>query len=73
MINHKVKPSTFDYWLYFDLCVNHLKIQPSEAWKMDYVEVANLVTRDVPQEIDLSFMLNFQRKENGGDLSLLNH
>jgi hypothetical protein len=40
---------------------------------MDNVEILNLIKRESNEDVDLSFLLSFQRQENGGDLSLLNH
>lgn len=40
---------------------------------MSYVEILNLLKNESIDEVDLSFLLNFERKENGGDVSLLNH
>ena len=53
--------------------MNHLKIAPSEAWNMDYSEISHLMGSEQTNEPDLFFLLSFQRKENGGDVSLLNH
>jgi len=47
------------------LCVNHLNIQPTEAWKVDIVEVVHLMDNPESNEMDLSVMLNFERVKNG--------
>lgn len=73
VITRKLQPFSFDHWDYFELCVNHLKIAPSEAWRMSYIEILNLLKSEPTTEVDLSFLLGFERKENGGDVSLLNH
>ncbi len=44
--------------------VNDLKIQPSEAWGLDFVEINKLINQEQKQD-DLSVMLNFERKLNG--------
>jgi hypothetical protein len=49
----------------FRLCVNELKIAPSEAWKLDLVEVIHLLNQDKNQGVDASIMLNHQRVKNG--------
>ena len=51
----------------FKLSVNHLKIAPSEAWKLDLVEIHQLIDNQESNEIDTSIMLNFQRVQNGAD------
>jgi hypothetical protein len=40
---------------------------------MSYIEILNLLKSESTNEVDLSFLLGFERKENGGDVSLLNH
>jgi hypothetical protein len=51
----------------FKLSVNQLKIAPSEAWKLDLVEIYQLIDNQESNEIDTSIMLNFQRIKNGAD------
>mgnify|MGYP003676936524 FL=1 len=51
----------------FKLSVNHLKIAPSEAWKLDLVEIHQLIDNQESNEIDTSIMLNFQRVQNGAE------
>lgn len=51
----------------FKLSVNHLKIAPSEAWKLDLVEIYQLIDSQKSNEIDTSIMLNYQRIQNGAD------
>ena len=60
-----------DYWRVFKICVNHLKIAPSEAWKLDIVDVIQLLDQDDKTEIDTSIMLNYQRISNGASKSWL--
>ena len=64
-INKEAKQQPFDYWSWFKVCVNHLKIPPSEAWKMDLVEIIKLSDDGKRSDIDLSLMLNFERIKNG--------
>ena len=42
-----------------------LKIQPSEAWGMDFVELVYLSGHENKQSSDLSVMLTAERKING--------
>jgi hypothetical protein len=42
-----------------------LKIQPSEAWGLDFIEIRCLAELSDNQAQDLSLMLNFERKRNG--------
>lgn len=53
-----------DYWGYFKYCVKDLGISPSEAWKMDLMEISHL-SDSKQSDIDLTVMLNFERKLNG--------
>ena len=62
---------SYDYWGMFRLCVNHLKITPSEAWKLDLSEINHLLDNQDSKEIDISIMLNFERIKNGADRSWL--
>jgi len=55
----------------FKICVNHLKITPSEAWKMDLSEIITLLDNKENNDIDTSIMLNFERIKNGADKSWL--
>lgn len=62
-----------DYWGYFELCVKQLKISPRDAWSMDLVEIYHL-SEIKPNQIDESYMLNFERKINGATAEWLqNH
>ena len=61
----------YDYWGMFKICVNHLKITPSEAWKMDLAEIITLLDNQDSKHIDTSIMLNFERIKNGADKSWL--
>jgi len=55
------------------VCVNELKIAPSEAWKLDVIEVTKLLNQQSKAD-DLSVMLNFERIQNGASKQwLLNH
>ena len=58
-------PEKYDYWHIFRLCVNELKIAPSEAWALDFVEVLHLVNSKQQKSSDTSIMLNFERIQNG--------
>jgi hypothetical protein len=51
----------------FKLSVNQLSIAPSEAWKLDLVEIYQLIDSQKSNEIDTSIMLNYQRIQNGAD------
>jgi len=42
-----------------------LKLQPSEAWNIDLVEILHLSEQESKQEVDLSVMLNAERMING--------
>ena len=46
------------------MCVNQLKISPSEAWQLDFVEVKKLLDQE-DKTMDLSIMLNYERSKNG--------
>lgn len=46
-------------------CVKELKISPSEAWQLDYVECATLAEVDHERKPDASTMVNAQRRMNG--------
>lgn len=54
----------FDYWGWWSYCVKELKIPPSEAWRMDYVEISHLL-ESPKSDIDISLMLNYERVQNG--------
>ncbi len=56
---------TFDYFSWWKYAVNELKISPSEAWKLDYIELKLLTNQDDKSIQDTSFMVNAQRKLNG--------
>ena len=61
------KPITeheFDYWGWWKVCVNQLSISPTEAWKLDFVEVKKLLGQE-DKTMDLSVMLNYERAANG--------
>ncbi|MCP4987572.1 MAG: hypothetical protein GY928_16395 [Colwellia sp.] len=54
--------------------MRELKISPSEAWKLDFVEISHLVEFDESDETDLSVSLEFRRKLNGASKEWLqNH
>jgi len=40
-------------------------LQPSEAWRLDFVELMYLSDQENKQEVDLSVMLNAERMING--------
>lgn len=60
-----------DYWGYFKYCVKELKISPSESWRLDLVEISHL-SDNKQNNIDLTVMLNFERKINGATKEWLN-
>jgi len=60
-------PEKYDYWQIFRLCVNDLKIAPSEAWALDFVEVLHLLNNNQQKSSDTSVMLNFERTQNGAN------
>ena len=47
------------------MCVNDLKMAPSEAWSIDIVEFSHLLDNSSSNKDDLSVMLNFERIQNG--------
>jgi len=47
------------------LCVKTLNLQPSEAWKLDFVEMYYLFDQEKNNPDDMSVMLNFERETNG--------
>ena len=49
------------------MCVNHLNIQPAEAWNVDIIEVVHLLDNQESKEMDFSVMLNYERIKNGAD------
>jgi hypothetical protein len=51
--------------VWFKLCVKNLSIQPSEAWKLDFVEMYYLFDQEKNNTDDMSVMLNFEREING--------
>lgn len=65
MIQGQIKPFKFNYWQWFKVCVNELKMQPSEAWALDFVEIYHLFDLGSKSDIDISLMLNFERIQNG--------
>jgi len=58
----------FDYWGYFKHCVKSIGISPSEAWKLDFIEIKHLLDEQ-KEEMDTSFMLNEERICNGAKRS----
>lgn len=55
------------------MCVNDLKIAPSEVWNLDMLEITHL-SNIQKSNIDTSLMLNFERKQNGASQEWLqNH
>ena len=46
--------------------VKQYKLAPSEVWKMDFVEV-NYIIDSQQNNIDISFMLNHERIQNGAN------
>jgi len=59
-----------DYWSYFTHIVKDLNISPSEAWQLDLVEISYLSEMS-KENIDLTVMLNAERKINGASQSWL--
>lgn len=56
------------------MCVKQLSMSPSEAWKLDYVEIMYLLEQNDKEEIDCSVMLNYERKQAGASKEwLLSH
>lgn len=54
----------FDYWSWWRTAVKDLKIQPDQAWKMDFIEINKLINQDKKFN-DVSIMLNYEREQNG--------
>ena len=46
------------------MAVTELKIQPDQAWKLDFVEIHKLINTSASAS-DLSVMLNYERVQNG--------
>jgi hypothetical protein len=61
----KIEPFDFDFYGWWKVCVTQLKIQPSEAWKLDFKEIKILMELGDAHQQDTSLMLNFERKNNG--------
>ena len=62
----KIDPVVFNHWSWFKASIKELKISPSEAWKLDFVELMHLFDHvEVAKQIDTSLMLNFERVTNG--------
>ena len=61
--------SKFDYWGWWKACVDR-QISPSEAWKLDFVEVRKLLEQE-DKSMDLSIMLNYERAANGASKTWL--
>ena len=53
--------------------MKELKIQPSEAWGLGFVEIRCLADMSNDEKQDLSLMLNFERKRNGASNEFLNN
>ena len=62
----------FDFFGYWKYCVKELKIQPSEAWGLDFIEVKMLTEIKEKPSQDLSLMLNYERRANGASNEFLN-
>lgn len=65
----------FDYFAWWKACVTQLKISPSEAWDLDYCELATLLDVEQNTSQDASLMVNAQRELNGmppGELKNVN-
>lgn len=74
VISQPSKAFTFDFWEWFRICVNRLKIQPSEAWHLDFQEIKYLLEIENKVQTDLSVMLNYERIQNGASKKWLqNH
>jgi hypothetical protein len=62
----------FDIWGWWRYCVKTLQIAPTEAWKMDFVEISHLMDEEhKTTNIDVSVMLNYERVKNGVDAKWL--
>ena len=61
----------FDHFAWWRVLVKEYKIQPSEAWQMDFEEIKVLAEISTEQKQDLSFMLNYERKQNGAGEDIL--
>lgn len=55
----------FDYLDWWKFAVKSQSIQPSEAWKLDYVELVTLGEIKQSSTQDASFMVNRERMQNG--------
>ena len=55
----------FDYFSWWKHAVSVLNVAPSEAWGLDYVELAILSDIKPKQHQDGSHMVNAKRKMNG--------
>lgn len=65
MIPGKSGTFNFNYWQWFKHAVKELKISPSEAWCLDFVDLMYLTDQEDSNGTDLSIMLNFERTRNG--------
>ena len=63
---------SFDFFAYWKACITEMKIQPSEAWTLDFNEIKYLFDLKSEQKQDTSLMLNFERKQNGATNEFLN-
>ena len=70
-----MQKTAFDYFAWWKACVTQLNIAPSEAWDLDYCEMATLLEIEQKPEQDASLMVNAQRELNGmppGELKNVN-
>lgn len=65
MIPKAQKIEEVDYWGAFKLAVNQLKIAPSEFWQMSVSELLVLLPESEAQSIDITALVNANRKRNG--------
>ena len=66
-----VQNTDFDYFAWWKACVTQINIAPSEAWGLDYCEMAKLLEVDQKTFQDASLMVNAQRELNGMPLGEL--
>ena len=60
-----VQQTYFDYFAWWRACITQFNISPSEAWNLDYCELASLFELEQKPHQDASLMVNAQRELNG--------
>lgn len=63
--SRKIDLQDFDYWPWWTRLIKEHGLSPSEAWKMDIVEIQQLEDNKKESEQDASIMINAIRKMNG--------